>query len=157
MRRLADSTLKRPPYSLVYAATAEVTLSRARDRFLCESVLLSFQSSNKGVPPWQRKPRRQRKRKQRRRSSFELFASQLQVRRMILAAGHIQPPFDCAVCVLNRKDISLALVAKREFLCRLVGSWPRQVVTLGLRRITGKVWFPEMAFRQQAQVGATGC
>jgi hypothetical protein len=39
---LADPTIKRPPYSLVYAAAAEVTLSGTRDRFLCESVPTEF-------------------------------------------------------------------------------------------------------------------
>jgi hypothetical protein len=42
MRRLTDPTLKRVPYSLVYVAAAEVTLSRARDKFLCESVPTEF-------------------------------------------------------------------------------------------------------------------
>ena len=87
------------PFSCVCSGRREYFASWRVVDFCANQFLLSFRSSNEGATPW---PRKQRKRKRRRRSSFELqWASQPKVRRLSSAAGHIQPPFSCAIGILN--------------------------------------------------------
>ena len=59
---------------------------------------LSFRSFNKGAPPWRR---RQRKRKQRKRSNFELRRCNFKCNVRDWRLDSIQPPFACAICILN--------------------------------------------------------
>ena len=98
--QVAGRTQKYPlPISCVCSRRREYFASWRVVDFCANRFLLSFRSSNEGATPWLRK---QRKRKRRRRSSFELqYASQLKARRLSSAAGHIQPPFACAICILN--------------------------------------------------------
>jgi hypothetical protein len=98
--QVAGRTQKYPlPISCVCSRRREYFASWRVVDFCANRFLLSFRSSNEGATPWLRK---QRKRKRRRRSSFELqWASQLKVRRLSSAAGHIQPPFACAIGILG--------------------------------------------------------
>jgi hypothetical protein len=88
--------------SLVHAVAAGSVLPLWHVVDFCANrFVLRFRSSNKGATPWLRK---QRRRKRRRRSNFALrrqWASQLRARRMSSAAGHFQPPFACAIGILN--------------------------------------------------------